>query len=144
MSLSPHNTMKQHKTVLQEANLKTTNARLSVLSFLDSAKTPLSADEIFDHLKLEHEEADKATIYRILDTFYKKGLVNRLEFSEGKYRYELTGEDHHHLICERCGAVEDISDCNIHILEKEIGEKKQFLVTRHSLEFFGVCSICQQ
>lgn len=132
----------EHKVLLKQADLKQTHARLAVLSFLDFANRPLSADEIYDHVRAEHEEADRATIYRILDTFVKKGITAKLEFGEGKYRYELAGDDHHHLICETCGSVTDISDCNISDLEKDIKIKKGFLVKRHSLEFYGLCSSC--
>lgn len=129
--------------LLSSAKLKKTSARFTVLQFLDHVKTPQSAEEIFAHIVKEHESVDRATVYRILDTFYKKGLVNRLEFSEGKYRFELSGEDHHHLLCERCGRIEDVSDCGVQSLEKEIMEKKHFFVKKHSLEFFGVCASCQ-
>ena len=130
--------------MLQDADLKATGARLAVLSFLTHSMKPLTAEEIFDHIRDEHDAADKATIYRILDTFSHKGITTRLEFGEGKFRYELAGDDHHHLICESCGEMEDISDCNISDLEQEIATKKKFLVTRHSLEFYGLCSVCQR
>lgn len=135
--------MTQPDTLLIQADLKKTNARLAVLSYLDETRTPQTADEIFSHVNEEHDEVDRATIYRILDTFYKKGLVHRLEFSEGKYRFELVGDEHHHLICEGCGKIEDISDCNITEWEQEINQKKGFQIKRHSLEFFGVCNQCQ-
>ena len=65
--------------------------------------------------------------------FQEKGLVKQISFNEGKFRYELSNkEDHHHLICESCGKIEDISDCNIPDLEKEINKKKQFLF-RHNV-----------
>lgn len=132
-----------YKTILQKQQLRITPARLAVLSYLEQNEHPLAVDEIVRHVKEEHDEADRATIYRILETFSEKGITVRLEFGEGKYRYELAGDDHHHLICENCGKIEDISDCNIGTLEKEIMEKKQFIVKRHSLEFYGVCSLCQ-
>lgn len=132
------------KRELKDAALKVTPARLAVLEYLENTVTPLSADRIIDHIQDEHIDVDQATIYRILEIFVKKGLLRRLEFQEGKYRYEKFGEEHHHLICESCGKIEDISDCNIADLEKEIGKKKGFLVKRHSLEFFGVCSSCQR
>ncbi|MBI5044864.1 MAG: transcriptional repressor [Candidatus Levybacteria bacterium] len=128
---------------LHQTQLKKTPARMAVLSYLHNATIPMDADSIFDHLKLEHEAADRATVYRILEAFSQKGLVKRLEFGEGKYRYELSGDDHHHLICESCGAIEDISDCNIAYLEKDIKNKKKFLVKRHSLEFYGQCRDCR-
>jgi Fe2+ or Zn2+ uptake regulation protein len=135
--------MHNSRQLLSQSQLKTTPARLAVLDFLELAKTPLDADSIFVHLKTEHDRADKATIYRMLDTFVTKGLIKRVEFGEGKARYELSGEEHHHLICDRCGKIEDISDCNISELEAEIQHKKKFSVKRHSLEFFGICSLCQ-
>ena len=73
----------------------------------------------------------------MLDAFLTHGIITRIEFQEGKFRYELTGEEHHHLLCSNCGKIEDISDCNLSGLEEEIRQKKGFLVKRHVLEFFG-------
>lgn len=134
----------EYKVLLKQADLKQTNARLSVLSFLDFVESPVSAEEIYDHILHEHHEADRATIYRILDAFVKKGIATKLEFGEGKYRYELVGDDHHHLICKSCGSVSDIMDCNVAGLEKDIQEKKGFTIQRHSLEFYGLCHSCQR
>ena len=135
--------MKSYRRVLQNAQLKVTTARQAVLEFFAGNDKPADALELFDYLKERGIEADKATVYRILDTFYDKSIITRMEFGEGKFRYELAGSDHHHLICERCGSIEDVSDCNIEVLEKEIAKKKGFIVKRHSLEFYGVCSKCQ-
>ncbi len=136
--------MNTFKTILQEHDLKSTPTRLAVLSYLSEQTKPVDAEAIFVHIDNEHEHADKVTIYRILDALSEKGIVSRLEFGEGKYRYEVAGTDHHHLICENCGKIEDISDCNISELEKDIQTKKQFLVKRHVLEFYGLCSSCQR
>ncbi len=135
--------MYSFEQLLHNAALKVTPARVSVLSYLTQANAPIDAEKIYTHLRDEHEAADKATIYRIIDVFVKQGIIKRLEFGEGKYRYELAGEDHHHLICENCGSLEDISDCNIEDLEKDIKRKKKFLVKKHALEFFGICKLCQ-
>lgn len=135
--------MQNHTQLLGDSKLRTTSARIAMLSYLSQSAGPRGADEIFEHLSSEHERVDRATIYRMLEIFYQKGLIKRLEFGEGKYRFEIAGEDHHHLICESCGSVQDISDCNIPSLEKDIMKKKKFKVTRHSLEFFGVCTSCQ-
>lgn len=136
--------MKQDfKTILQEHQLKSTPARLAVLSFLGEQQRPLDAESIFIHIGQEHEKADKVTVYRILDALAEKGIIIKLEFGEGKYRYELAGDDHHHLICERCNTIQDIADCHLSSLIQEIQTKEKFLIKRHSLEFFGVCQACQ-
>ncbi len=132
------------RTILQSLSLKVTPARLGILDFLAESGGPVDVEAVYKHLAKEHIEADRATVYRILDIFYQKGIITRFEFQEGKFRYELAGSDHHHLICEECGKIEDIADCGIEELEKTIKRKKGFLVKRHALEFFGLCKTCQQ
>lgn len=131
------------KQVLQNAHLKVTHARQVLLDYFISEKRPVAADEIIGYLEKKQCDTDKATVYRIIEAFYDKGIVNKVEFGEGKFRYEIAGAEHHHLVCERCGKIEDFSDCNIEELEKDIAKKKKFLVKRHSLEFYGVCTQCQ-
>lgn len=125
--------------------LKKTKGREAVLRVLEDEQTPVDVSHIQNHLVKEAVSVDPATVYRILDVFYRQGIVHRLEFREGKYRYELASkEDHHHLICESCGSIADISDCAIPFLQKDIEKKKGFLVKHHSLEFFGLCLNCQR
>jgi Fur family ferric uptake transcriptional regulator len=125
--------------------LKKTRGREAILHVLETEQSPVDVSHIQTHLSEKAVSIDPATVYRILDTFYKNGIVHRFEFHEGKFRYELSSkEDHHHLICESCGTIEDISDCDIPRLEKDIQKKQRFLVKHHSLEFFGVCRSCQR
>jgi len=136
--------MKNNRQTLQNAQLKVTHARQVILDFFIAEKRPVAADEIVIYLEKKKCETDKATVYRILETFCEKGIINKMEFGEGKFRYEIAGTEHHHLVCEKCGRIEDFSDCNIEELEKEIARKKKFLVKRHSLEFYGLCTQCQR
>ncbi len=128
---------------LKEVNLKATPARISTLRLFESHDKPLDAQHLISHLQKELS-LDRVTVFRILNAFTQKNLINKLEFGEGKARYELNKAEHHHLICSSCGAIEDISDCGIEELETEIKKKKNFLVKRHSLEFYGLCKDCQK
>lgn len=130
---------------LREVSLKVTPARIAVLQLLENSTTPLDVASIITVLKEKQIDIDPATAFRIINTFTQKGIAKQIQLNEGKFRYELSNKaDHHHLICESCGRIEDISDCSIPQLEKEIQKKKQFLVKSHSLEFFGVCASCQE
>ncbi len=135
---------KLFKQELSEVGLKGTRVRLALLELLQDEGHPLTASEIIDALDRVQITADQATIYRILDIFTKKGILTRYEFQEGKFRYELAGNEHHHLICENCGNIADFSDCNISELAAEIKTKKGFQVKRHALEFYGLCRDCQR
>lgn len=128
---------------LNALNLRATTARIALMTLLESAKKPVDVQTMIEFLKKEDIQTDPATVFRIVNMFTEKGLLKPIQLNEGKFRYELTSkEDHHHLVCENCGEIEDISDCNISALEKDIEKKKEFKVTSHSLEFFGICSDC--
>lgn len=130
---------------LKDASLKATPARLAVLKLLEKANKPVDVTSIIDYLKQNDTKADPATIFRIINIFTDKGITQQIQFYEGKARYELSSKnDHHHLICARCGTIEDVSDCPIYRLRAKIKKKNKFLVKRHSLEFFGICKQCQR
>ncbi|MBI5123661.1 transcriptional repressor [Candidatus Roizmanbacteria bacterium] len=133
------------KTELNDASLRATPARIALMTLLESTKKPLDVQTMIAFLEKKAIKTDPATVFRIINIFTEKGLVKQIQLNEGKFRYELTTTaDHHHLVCEKCGDIEDISDCNINDLEKDIEKKKKFKVTSHSLEFFGICSNCQK
>ncbi len=128
---------------LKSAHLKVTPARIAALKLFEIYKGPIDSLNLIEDLQ-KKLNSDRVTVFRILNTFLEKGLIRKLEFGEGKARYELNLEDHHHLVCQNCGSIEDVSDCNIDTLEKEIAVKKKFLIKNHSLEFFGLCIDCQK
>lgn len=134
--------MNQQK-ILKAKGLKSTEARVALLKLFNKEQNPLDVISIVSSLKSSEVKADQATVYRILEVLTQKGLINRLEFGEGKYRYELQKSHHHHLICQNCGEIEDTEGNFIDQIEKEIRVKKGFLVKSHSLEFFGLCKNCQ-
>lgn len=128
---------------LKSIGLKNTSARNAVLKALKDKDKPLDIAEIQFYIGESGDKADQATVYRIINAFYKKGIVKRIEIGEGKYRYEISEEDHHHLICTECGSIQDVEDKFMADIEAGIKKNKKFLVKNHSLEFFGICQNCQ-
>lgn len=134
--------MNAHKT-LSAHKLKSTEARVALLEDLKTHDKPVDAQHLIEHLQ-KTLDVDRVTVFRMLNILTEHGILRKVELGEGKARYELASTDHHHLICENCGEIEDVSDCNLIGLEEEIQMKKHFLIKRHSLEFFGLCNNCQQ
>ncbi len=133
------------KTELNASLLRATPARMALMSLFESSDKPLDVQTMIDYLEKNDLKTDPATVFRIVNLFTEKGLLKPIQLNEGKFRYELsTKDDHHHFICEKCGVIEDISDCNIEALEKNIRQKKGLLIKSHSLEFFGICTLCQR
>ena len=124
--------------------IRKTPARLAITKFLIDSKKPVDVESILSFLRSKNLNTNKVTIYRIMDFLYKNGFIERLEFGEGKFRYEIKGNNHHHhLICIDCDKIEDIEGEYMNDLENEIYNEKHFKVNYHSLEFFGICKNCQ-
>lgn len=89
-----------------------------------------------------------ATIYRTLDLFTELDLVKRLDFGDGRNRYELNDEEfahfHHHLICVKCGHVAEFEDDMLETLESIIAKKLNFKTIDHQLKVYGYCGNCQK
>lgn len=133
------------KDELNEQKLRATPARIALMKLLESATEPVDVQTMTEYLSKSDIKTDPATVFRIINMFTEKNLTKQIQLNEGKFRYELSSKaDHHHFICENCGKIEDISDCNIEMIENEIKKKKGLLVKSHSLEFFGLCSDCQK
>lgn len=117
--------------------MRDTPIRKNILKLLDQSPYPLSVNDLRKHI-----EANKTTIYRQLDSLTREGLVNQVHLSDRKVRYEPTGGcHHHHLVCEGCGVVKDVP-LDESILLSQLKKIKDFKISRHSLEFFGLCNKC--
>lgn len=133
------------KTELRKIDLRATPARIAVLKLLEETKQPVDVGTVTVSVNKRGIKTDPATVFRIMSMLTKKDLILPIQFQDGKVRYELAGKaHHHHLVCENCGKVEDVSSQVVPALEKEIQKKYKFLVKRHSLEFFGLCANCQR
>jgi len=132
------------KQLLKQKGIKATKSRLAVLNLMDKNDQPLSATIIFDDLKKQGIKIDLATIYRIIEVFMGLKILKQVDFREGMLRYELTGDHHHHLICQSCGDIKGYHGECLTEVEQIIKQKYKFNVTEHVLEFFGKCDNCQK
>jgi Fe2+ or Zn2+ uptake regulation protein len=132
------------KSILDQAHLKRTSARIKLLSVLAHTKMPLSVKSISEKLAKNH--IDKVTVYRILEMFTKKGILRRVDTGNPQIQYELAdaSEDHHHIICLECKKVSDFTGCESeNLIAKALQQVKDFKsISYHSFDLFGLCSMC--
>lgn len=130
--------------ILTKHALRATSARKVVLACFLQAPFPLAVSDLEKHISKQEERIDTVTLYRMMDTFVEKGIVEKLELNEGKFRYELAGRaHHHHILCTTCGAMADVSDCVEEELVTKVAQKTKFEITSHALAFYGLCKKCQ-
>jgi Fur family ferric uptake transcriptional regulator len=135
-------TIEDYKTILKEKGLKCTSTRLDIIKIFLKNHKPISADFIFNKLL---ESIDEATVYRTLSSFEKSGILKRVDLRKDSIHFELNNDHHHHIVCIKCGDIEDFKE-NIEIekqLQQIIGKSIRFKnITEHSLELFGLCKDC--
>ena len=129
---------------LKKAGLKVTMPRVKILNILENApQHHLSAEEVYKTLLESGEDVGLATVYRVLTQFEAAGLVKRHNFASGHSVFEFDqGEHHDHMVCVKCGRVEEFTDETIEQQQKDIAAKAQFKMTAHSLTIYGICKNC--
>ena len=139
MKKAPHD----FASLLRAYSYKATPGRVAILAVLEKNRRPLSVPDIHKELK---SKVDQVTIYRTLETFAESGIVRKIDLQHSHTHYEIVlGHDHHHhIVCKKCGKVEDIELYKIETFEKDALKKSKLFSTikNHSLEFFGICNAC--
>ena len=131
---------------LRNAGLKVTLPRLKILEILErSNPRHISAEDMYKALLESGEDIGLATVYRVLTQFETAGLVTRHHFEGGHSVFELNQGTHHdHILCVKCGRVDEFVDAEIEARQKKIASTKGYEMTDHSLYIYGVCSSCRK
>lgn len=143
------NLMNTLKERIKEKKYKLTRQRKIVLqAFLDSTENHMSAEDVFALVKDGNPDIGLATVYRSLELFTTLELLKKLDFGDGRSRYELNDENlnhtHHHLICLGCGKIVEFSYDFLDDVKIKIEEKEKFQIVDSQLKFYGYCSECQK
>ena len=118
--------------------------RTALLELLRSTKTHPTASWLYDRLKSAFPDLSPGTVYRNLAILAEQNLVRVLRSGSTFDRFDAETGIHYHIVCERCGKVEDIDlpaedDC-----EQEAQTASGYVITSHRLDFFGICPDCQK
>ena len=130
---------------LKDAGLKITAPRLKILQLLESTSVRhVSAEDVYKLLLENGDEIGLATVYRVLTQFEDAGLVARHPFEGGHSVFELSPDQHHdHIVCVKCGRVEEFNDVEIERRQSMIAESLGFELTDHDLNMYGLCPACR-
>lgn len=130
---------------LRKAGLKVTLPRMKILDILEGSDARHhSAEDVYKILLETGEDIGLATVYRVLTQFESAGLVTRHHFEGGHSVFELNQGDHHdHILCVKCGQVDEFVDEIIEQHQKDIAARLGYELTDHCLYMYGVCPKCK-
>jgi Fe2+ or Zn2+ uptake regulation protein len=128
---------------LRGLGLRATEGRIAVVNALDSM-AHASAEQVFDTVFRELPKTSIQSVYNILTDLTAVGLIRRIEPAGSAALYERRVDDnHHHVVCTRCGAVGDV-DCVVgHAPCLTPSSSGGFSVQTAEITFWGLCADCQ-
>jgi Fur family transcriptional regulator, ferric uptake regulator len=105
----------------------------------------ISADELVDLIRSEDARISRATIYRTLQWMVDAGIARKVDFGEGRFRFEHSYRHprHFHLICKSCNQSFEFLSSDIEALVEEVAEARHFTPLQSVVQIFGTCENCQ-
>ena len=121
----------------QKKGFKLTNQRELVISILESSEDHPDVDELFTRALEQDKSVSIATVYRTVKLLEDANFIEKLEFGDGRARYEESGEHHEHLIDVETGEVIEFIDHELEKLKEKIANRMGYKLVEHKLELFG-------
>lgn len=127
--------------LLEDSDLKMTERRVRMIELMYAEDRYLSAKEVKELVEEDYPGISPDTIYRNLHSFSVLGILEEAELQGEKVFRSNCGVDehHHHFICTNCGFSKELSMCPLSYYKDEI---KEFELSSHRFELFGLCADC--
>ena len=119
--------------------LRMTDQRRTLAKVLEDAEDHPDVEDLYLRASAVDPHISIATVYRTVKLFEEAGILDKLEFGDGRARYEDAERDHHdHLIDLQSGEVIEFVDADIEALQERIARKLGYKLKGHKLELYGV------
>jgi Fur family ferric uptake transcriptional regulator len=108
-----------------------------------SASHP-TADEMYRRVKRRLPRISLGTVYRNLDVLSGCGMITKLEIGGAQKRFDGVAEPHYHLVCVRCGCIQDIPAASMPELKRALKGKRMrdYEIRDCRVELIGLCAKC--
>lgn len=130
------------ETILERCEtkgLRMTGQRRTIADVLQNSSDHPDVEELYARATDRDPRISIATVYRTVKLFEEAGILDKLEFGDGRARYEDAERDHHdHLIDMNSGEVIEFIDAEIEALQERIAKKLGYHLKGHRLELYGV------
>jgi Fur family ferric uptake transcriptional regulator len=136
--------LQQFADFLSRTGLKTTRQRRHIVQAFFDAGRHLTAEQLYQQLQDQEPGIGLVTVYRTLKLLREAGLATGRQFGDAYTRFDPTPADrpHDHLICVRCGRIQEFEDPSLYTLRARAARRQGFTVTEHRLDVYGLCRDC--
>jgi Fur family ferric uptake transcriptional regulator len=125
---------------LEALGHRVTPSRVAVVAAVLSLSGHFSVEEIGRRAR----GVGRATVFRTMRLLTELDIVCRVLLEDGSLRYRVSRRGHHHhLVCVACGSVQDVDECAVGDLVRELASSTEYQIEGHWLEFYGRCADCR-
>ncbi len=128
--------------LLREDGGRITAGRRSIVTAFLQAGGHVTAEELAATVQIAHPDIALSTVYRTMETLQELGAVEHVHLGHGAAVYHVSGEGHHHLVCEECGRVVEVPDALFAAFATRIDEEFGFRVEARHFALPGRCDRC--
>ncbi|MGX1932573.1 Fur family transcriptional regulator [Microbacterium resistens] len=130
------------EAAIRRAGLRVTESRRQVFEAL-RAHPHASAEDVYERVRPALASTSRQSVYNALGDFAAAGIVRRIEPAGHPMLFELRVDDnHHHLICTRCGGVEDVDCATGHAPCLIPSETHGYRIATAEVTYWGLCAAC--
>ena len=133
--------MNNYSNALREHHLKATPQRLEIANTLASYGH-INIDNLYEIMLKRFSSISLATIYKNINLMLENSFIQEVKIPHEKSVYELSKETHSHIVCKKCGKIEDIS-IDLSQLSNRAETDTHFKIDKIDLVFSGFCQKCQ-
>lgn len=132
-------------TRLRPVGGKRSSKRERILAVFLRHEGHLSADDLVDLIRREDHRISRATVYRTLQWMVDAGIARKVDFGEGRFRFEHSYRHprHFHLICKTCNRSLEFLSSDIELLIEEVASARHFSARQSVLQIYGTCEACR-
>lgn len=130
---------------LRPAGGKRSTKRDRILTVFLRQEGHLSADDLYDLVRRGDAAIGRATVYRTLQWMVDAGIARKVDFGEGRSRYEPSFHHprHFHLVCTTCHTSSEFLSSDVEQLMEEIASARNFAPTQIVVQIYGECEACR-
>jgi Fur family ferric uptake transcriptional regulator len=130
---------------LRPAGSKRSGKRDLIVNVFLRQEGHLTADDLYDLIRREDQKISRATVYRTLQWMEEAGIARKVDFGEGRFRFEHSYRHprHFHLICKTCNQTFEFLSSDIEALLEEVAAARNFTPRQSILQIHGTCESCR-
>jgi Fur family ferric uptake transcriptional regulator len=132
-------------TRLKPTGGKRSSKREQIVNVFLQQEGHLSADDLVDLIRREDHRISRATVYRTLQWMVDAGIARKVDFGEGRFRFEHSYRQprHFHLICKTCHRSFEFLSSDIEALVEEVAAARSFAASQSVVQIYGTCEECR-